>query len=192
MLGHHRTLLSRRRSTWPEGTSALPSTPPRSYRPPLDGGRSPTELRTHRSPTSSSPSTARRTPNEPSHRRSVATRTGVPLRLLRQSPTSDKDVAADYLAGVADPPCRPDRHRDHCRRPGEHRRHPRLARSGTLSRVHVVASAAAASPAVMGSVAEAVLRWLDRPALVVGPHVSDEAIFSGRAVACIDGSTESG
>ena len=42
----------------------------------------------------------------------------------------------------------------------------------------------------MGSVAEAVLRWLDRPALVVGPHVSDEAIFSGRVVACIDGSTE--
>jgi nucleotide-binding universal stress UspA family protein len=44
--------------------------------------------------------------------------------------------------------------------------------------------------AVMGSIAEALLRALDRPALVVGPHVTTPA-FAGRVVACVDGSDES-
>jgi len=44
--------------------------------------------------------------------------------------------------------------------------------------------------AVMGSIAEALLRALDRPALVVGPHVTTPA-FAGRVVACVDGTHES-
>jgi nucleotide-binding universal stress UspA family protein len=45
--------------------------------------------------------------------------------------------------------------------------------------------------AVMGSVAEALLRTLDRPALVIGPHLAENAMFTGRIVACVDGSHES-
>ena len=121
----------------------------------------------------------------------LASRTGVPLRLLRQSPTSDKDVAADYLAGVAD------------RYAGravietivDDRESIPDAILDWLELGALVCMSShgrgGVARAVMGSVAEAVLRRLDRPALVVGPHVSDEAIFSGRVVACIDGSTES-
>ena len=121
----------------------------------------------------------------------LATRTGVPLRLLRQSPTDDKDVAAEYLAGVADRHAGgtaietlvdnresiPDAILD-------------WLELGTLVCMSSHGRGGVAR-AVMGSVAEAVLRRLDRPALVVGPHVSDEATFSGRVVACVDGSTES-
>lgn len=45
--------------------------------------------------------------------------------------------------------------------------------------------------AVVGSVTEALLRRLDRPALVVGPLVEVDTVFSGRIVACIDGSDAS-
>jgi nucleotide-binding universal stress UspA family protein len=45
--------------------------------------------------------------------------------------------------------------------------------------------------AVMGSVAEALLRTIDLPVLVVGPHVADSFTFSGRVAACVDGSHES-
>jgi nucleotide-binding universal stress UspA family protein len=44
--------------------------------------------------------------------------------------------------------------------------------------------------AVLGSIAEALLRMLDRPALVVGPHATAPP-FAGRVVACIDGSPAS-
>jgi nucleotide-binding universal stress UspA family protein len=44
--------------------------------------------------------------------------------------------------------------------------------------------------AVVGSIAEALLRALDRPALVVGPQVTAPA-FAGRVVACVDGTDES-
>jgi len=121
----------------------------------------------------------------------LATRTRVPLRLLRQSPTGDNDVAADYLAGVAD------RHAG--RTPIETivdgRESIPDAILDWLDLETLVCMSShgrgGVARAVMGSVAEAVLRRLDRPALVVGPHVSDEAIFSGRVVACVDGSTES-
>jgi nucleotide-binding universal stress UspA family protein len=121
----------------------------------------------------------------------LATRTGVPLRLLRQSPTDDKDVAADYLAGVAD------RHagRTAIETLVDDRESIPDAILDWLELGTLVCMSShgrgGVARAVMGSVAEAVLRRLDRPALVVGPHVSDEAIFSGRVVACVDGSTES-
>lgn len=44
--------------------------------------------------------------------------------------------------------------------------------------------------AIMGSIAEALLRVLDRPTLVVGPRVTTPA-FVGRVVACVDGSDRS-
>jgi nucleotide-binding universal stress UspA family protein len=48
------------------------------------------------------------------------------------------------------------------------------------------------SRAVMGSVAEALLRSMDQPALVVGPHVAERAAaLDGRILACIDGSEAS-
>jgi nucleotide-binding universal stress UspA family protein len=43
---------------------------------------------------------------------------------------------------------------------------------------------------VMGSVTEALLRSIDRPTLVVGPHAGEPS-FEGRVVACVDGSPES-
>jgi nucleotide-binding universal stress UspA family protein len=45
--------------------------------------------------------------------------------------------------------------------------------------------------AVLGSVAEVLLRTIDRPALVVGPRLAEGAGFGGRVVAGIDGSPES-
>jgi nucleotide-binding universal stress UspA family protein len=44
---------------------------------------------------------------------------------------------------------------------------------------------------VMGSVTEALLRMIDRPSLVIGPHAGRPAPFDGRVVACVDGSPES-
>jgi nucleotide-binding universal stress UspA family protein len=43
----------------------------------------------------------------------------------------------------------------------------------------------------MGSVAEALLRTLDQPALVLGPYVTEDPALAGRIVACVDGSAES-
>lgn len=121
----------------------------------------------------------------------LATRTGVPLRVLQRAFKDDKELAASYLAGVAD----------------------RLA--GTIDVDTLVVDLDSVpdaiveglepgtlvcmsshgrggiSRAVIGSVTEALLRVLDRPALVVGPHLSDGFTFAGRIVACIDGSRES-
>lgn len=122
----------------------------------------------------------------------LATRTGAPLRVLQRVATDDKEVAAAYLAGVAD----------------------RLAGTIDVDTLVVVDldsvpdaiveglepgtlvcmsshGRGGISRAVMGSVTEALLRVLDRPALVVGPHLSDRFTFAGRIVACIDGSRES-
>jgi nucleotide-binding universal stress UspA family protein len=121
----------------------------------------------------------------------LATRTGVPLRLLRRASTDDKDVAAAYLAGVAD------RHAGRTaietlvddREPIPDTILDWLD-LGTLVCMSSHGRGGVAR-AVMGSVAEGVLRRLDRPALVVGPHLSADASFTGRIVACVDGSPES-
>ena len=187
VLGHHRTLLSRRRSTWPGDRPFLRR---RLLHRPLDE-REVRPASAHR------PFTDILVPLDGSADAEralapaleLATRTGVPLRLLRQSPTSDKDVAADYLAGPpiampTGPSSRPSSTTG--------RASPTPSSTGSIWERSCACrriGRGGVARAVMGSVAEAVLRWLDRPALVVGPHVSDEAIFSGRAVACIDGST---
>jgi len=44
---------------------------------------------------------------------------------------------------------------------------------------------------VLGSVTEAVLRTIEHPALVVGPHAGGPGVLRGRIVACVDGSPES-
>ena len=44
--------------------------------------------------------------------------------------------------------------------------------------------------ALVGSVTEALLRTIDQPVLVVGPHVPADFSFAGRVAACIDGSRE--
>jgi nucleotide-binding universal stress UspA family protein len=43
----------------------------------------------------------------------------------------------------------------------------------------------------MGSVTEALLRMIDRPTLIIGPHAGRPGPFDGRVVAGIDGSPES-
>jgi len=121
----------------------------------------------------------------------LATRTGVPLRVLQRALTWDTELAAEYLAGVAD------------RYAGVTDVETQVVdresiadaiidglEPGTLVCMSSHGRGGVAR-AVMGSVAEALLRTLDRPALVVGPHVSDTFSFAGRIVACIDGSGES-
>lgn len=118
-------------------------------------------------------------------------RTGVPLRVLSRAQPDEKETLADYLAGIAE------RHagvteietlvvdRDSV---------PDAIAVGVGLETLVCMSSHGRSGlarAVIGSVAEALLRTLDRPALVVGPHASDDAAFVGRIVACVDGSPES-
>jgi len=121
----------------------------------------------------------------------LAARTGVPMRVLQRTFTEDMETAAEYLAGVVD-------------------RHAGVIDIGTevvdrdsipdaiidaLEPGTLVCMSShgrgGVARAVMGSVAEALLRALDRPALVVGPHLNDDMMFAGRIVACIDGSRES-
>jgi nucleotide-binding universal stress UspA family protein len=121
----------------------------------------------------------------------LATRTGVPLRVLQRAFPDDEETAAEYLAGIAnrhagvtdvetlldDRDSIPDAILD-------------WLGLGTLVCMSSHGRGGVAR-AVMGSVAEAVLHTLDRPALVVGPHLSADASFTGRIVACVDGSPES-
>src|SRR5262245_11350149 len=121
----------------------------------------------------------------------LARRTGVPLRILSRALPDELEAFAEYLAGVAG-------------------RHAAEADIETLvaDRESIPdAIATAVEPgtvvclsshgrgglarALMGSVAEALLRTLDQPALVVGPYVTEGAALAGRIVACVDGSIES-
>jgi nucleotide-binding universal stress UspA family protein len=121
----------------------------------------------------------------------LVTRTGVPLRVLRRVLPDEAEEGATYLAELAD----------------------RYAGLTDLETQIVEAPAVAeaivdgrgpdtlvcmtshgrggVARAVMGSVAEEVLRLLDRPALVIGPLVDERALLTGRIVACVDGSRES-
>lgn len=116
----------------------------------------------------------------------LARRTGVPVRLLSRCFPDESGAVATYLAKLA-------------------------ARCGDVTVATTVAlrdsipdaildglgpdslvcmtshGRGGLARAIMGSIAEALLRVLDRPALVVGPRVTTPA-FAGRVVACVDGS----
>jgi nucleotide-binding universal stress UspA family protein len=117
-------------------------------------------------------------------------RTGVPLWVLRRAFSDETAAVADYLAEVAG-------------------RNADVADIGTVVVVRESIPDAildglapgslvcmsshgrgGLSRAVLGSIAEALLRMLDRPALVVGPGV-DDATLAGRVTACLDGSPAS-
>ena len=119
----------------------------------------------------------------------LADRTGVPLRVMMRS--SDDAEADAYLADVAD------RHASVVREDST------VVRSGGIPDAILQGVAldtlvcmsshgrGRVAGALIGSMAEAVLRSIDLPVLVVGPQVADDFTFTGRVVACLDGSPES-
>lgn len=117
-------------------------------------------------------------------------RTGVPLRVLSRALPDEKELLAGYLAGIAD------RHAavtDIETQVVDRESIPDAIVEGLQPGTLVCMSShgrGGLARAVMGSVAEFLLRTLDQPALVIGPHVAEDA-FAGRIVACIDGSRES-
>ena len=121
----------------------------------------------------------------------LAKRTAVPVRLLRRALADDRDEAVRYLAGVAD---RCAAVTDVETRVVDREHIPDAIAEGLGPGTLVCMSShgrGGLARAVMGSVAEAVVRALDRPLLVVGPHVGGDASLVGRIVACVDGSRES-
>jgi len=121
----------------------------------------------------------------------LATRTGVPVRALRRALPDDNEEAAEYLAGVAD---RCAAQADVETEVVDRDSIPDAIIEELEPRTLVCMSShgrGGVARAIMGSVAEALLCSLDRPALVVGPHLADSATFTGRIVSCIDGSRES-
>jgi nucleotide-binding universal stress UspA family protein len=118
-------------------------------------------------------------------------RTGVPLRVLSRALPDEKDALAAYLAGVAD------RHAsvtDVETEVVDRESIPDAIVEGLGPGTLVCMSShgrGGLARVVMGSVAEALLRSLGRPVLMVGPHVSDDVALTGRIVACLDGSPES-
>lgn len=118
-------------------------------------------------------------------------RTGVPLRVMNASLPGDDESLTGYLADVAE-------------------KYAAVAEIETemvsgegvaeaildsmLPRTLVCMSShgrGGLSRAFMGSVAEAVLRSIVDPALIVGPELAEAPPFAGRVVACLDGSPES-
>jgi len=121
----------------------------------------------------------------------LATRTGVPLRALRRALSDEKQEATEYLAAVAD---RCAATIDLGTQVVDRESIPDAIIEGLEPGTLVCMSShgrGGLPRAVIGSVAEALLRSLDRPALVVGPHLVEAAALTGRIVACIDGSHES-
>jgi nucleotide-binding universal stress UspA family protein len=121
----------------------------------------------------------------------LVTRTGVPLRLLRRVFSDEAEEAAEYLAGLAD---RYAGVTDAETQIVDRDSIPDAIMEGLEPGTLVCMSShgrGGAARAVVGSVTEALLRTLDRPTLVVGPHVTEDPLLTGRIVACIDGSPES-
>jgi len=118
-------------------------------------------------------------------------RTGVPLRVLRRAFAEEAETAAAYLADVAD------RHAgvtDVETQVLDRDSVPDAIRGGLGADTLVCMSShgrGGVARALMGSVAESVLRTLGRPVLVVGPHLGEAVTFTGRVIACLDGSTAS-
>jgi hypothetical protein len=116
--------------------------------------------------------------------------TRVPLRVLRRAFSDGTAAVTDYLAEVAGS------HADVADigtvvvdRESIPRRRPRRAGAWEPG-LRVVARPGRPLTGGLGSVAEALLRMLGRPALVVGPGVGD-VTFAGRVAACLDGSPAS-
>jgi nucleotide-binding universal stress UspA family protein len=118
-------------------------------------------------------------------------RTAVPLRVLSRALPGDEEELSEYLAGVADRHAAvTDVETEVVTRDGI----PDAILEGVVPGTLVCMSShgrGGLSRAVIGSVAETLLRSLDEPVLVVGPHLADGAAFTGRIVACLDGSDES-
>ena len=57
--------------------------------------------------------------------------------------------------------------------------------------MHLLSRPRRPGPRAIGSVNEAILRTIEHPALVVGPHAGGPGVLRGRIVACVDGSPES-
>jgi nucleotide-binding universal stress UspA family protein len=118
-------------------------------------------------------------------------RTGVPLRVLSRALPDEKDALAAYLAGVAD---RYAAATDVETQVVDRESIPDAIVEGLGPDTLVCMSShgrGGLARAVMGSVAEAVLRSLGRTVLMVGPHVTDGDELTGRIVACLDGSPAS-
>jgi nucleotide-binding universal stress UspA family protein len=117
-------------------------------------------------------------------------RTGAPLRVLSRVLADDKEELTTYLAGIAD------RHAaitDVETEVVDHESIPDAIVEGLRPGSLVCLSShgrGGLMRATMGSIAEALLRMLDRPALVVGPDAGG-ATLRGRVVAALDGSRES-
>ena len=121
----------------------------------------------------------------------LAARSGVPVRVLRRALSEEKEEAAEYLAGVAD---RCAGITDLETQVVDRESIPDAIVEGLEPRTLVCMSShgrGGLARAVMGSVAEALLRCIDRPTLVVGPHAAEGTTFTGWIVACVDGSHES-
>ncbi|HEX6239197.1 MAG TPA: universal stress protein [Acidimicrobiales bacterium] len=116
-------------------------------------------------------------------------RIGVPLRLVSRALPGEEEELASYLAGLAD------RHADVTdveTSVEERDAIPSAIAANVGGGTLVCMSTHGHSGPVrvlIGSVASALLRAIDVPALVVGPKVPDPAtIGDGRIVACLDGS----
>ena len=122
----------------------------------------------------------------------LARRTGVPLLLLSRVFPDDAGVRMGYLAGVADR-LGPDVDVEF--RVVDRESIPDAILDGMGPDTLVCMSSHGRGGlvrGVMGSVTEALLRIIDRPTLVVGPHAGEPAAsFDGRVVACVDGSAAS-
>lgn len=117
-------------------------------------------------------------------------RTGVPLRLLSRCFPDERNAVGLYLAQVAA------RHRDVAAIETfvvDRDSIPDAILDGLGPHSLVCMSShgrGGLGRALLGSIAEALLRQLSRPALVVGPHVAAPGL-DGRVVACVDGSAAS-
>jgi nucleotide-binding universal stress UspA family protein len=118
----------------------------------------------------------------------LASRTGVPLRVLRRALADEKEEAAEYLDAVA------------ARYVGRTNVRTRLVDMEAIPDAITVATSPGTlvcmashgrgrREALLGSVTEVVLRSLRRPVLVVGPKApAVTTLRRGRVIACLDGS----
>jgi nucleotide-binding universal stress UspA family protein len=118
-------------------------------------------------------------------------RTGVPLRLLSRALADEKEELAGYLADLSD---RYAAVTDVETQVVDMEAIPDAITGGVEPGTLVCMSShgRGRSEALVGSVAEVVLRTLGRPVLVVGPQVPDDVMLGDRwIVACLDGSGQS-
>lgn len=120
----------------------------------------------------------------------LARRAAVPLRVLSRALPGEDEELAGYLAGVTD---RYAAVTDVETQVVDRESIPDAIADGLDPGALVCMSSHGRSGiarAAMGSVAEALLRTLGRPVVVVGPEVVTDASFAGRVAACLDGSEE--